>query len=159
MIDLSALHTMIGRRRHLGVMHVVFSLSYNTLAVLNHDVTGTCPPPLPIFGRTEGSLLSLLPVSLAIARGEFSATLREEVKNVIQVSSGLPVHLLRVPYKCHCKCPARWGSCVFYAMACAFFQFNNNDCLFTTHVTNLLMCNVNSTFSPPHSGVTMYMPV
>ncbi len=65
---------------------VLFPLSYNA-SVLNHDVTAarTCSPP--VFGRTDGSLPSFHPVSLAIARGEFTAALREEVKNTIQVSS------------------------------------------------------------------------
>ncbi len=96
----------------------MFPLFYNTLAVLNHDVTGTCPP---LFGRTDGSLPSLLPVSLAIARGEFSATLREEVKNIVQVSSvkgcvQSVVNLLE-PFKHHCN---GTGCCT----TAYVFQFN-----------------------------------
>ncbi len=65
----------------------ISSVLYNA-SVLNHDMTAarTCSPP-PIFGRKDGSLPYLHPVSLAIARGEFTAALREEVKNTIQVSS------------------------------------------------------------------------
>eukprot|EP01084_Bolivina_argentea_P080235 145382_1 len=57
--------------------------SDDTMGGVTTPNIGTCPPPL--FGMIDGSLPSLLPVSLAIARGEFSATLREEVKNIIQL--------------------------------------------------------------------------
>ncbi len=132
---LSSQTLYIGTEQHLGVV-LCFPCLCNTLAVLNHDLTGTCPPPL--FGRIDGSLPSLLPVSLAIARGEFSATLREEVKNIIQVSSVIWGVVYSRPSTCWCPLNV---VIIALGLLCygICFSIQRWPSYSRSHVTNLLM--------------------